>query len=91
MSIFAVGGQGRDSLAAGASGGYKARMPDVAYQSRIRIERVKGPIRRAFLPAEQQPVIFGVHGAVAKHYKVAPDAYEPHATTLDYVIAAAAG
>src|SRR5258708_18450163 len=66
-------------------------MTDVAYQSRIRIERVKGPIRRAFLPAEQQPVIFGVHGAVAKHYKVAPDAYEPHATTLDYVIAAAAG
>src|SRR5262252_2288476 len=66
-------------------------MSDVAYEARIRIERVKGPIRRAFLPAETQPVIFGVHGAVAKHYKVAPDAYEPHATTLDYVIAAADG
>ncbi len=86
-----VGGQSSDSLAAPGIGGYNPSMTDVAYQSRIRIERVKGPIRRAFLPAEQQPVIFGVHGAVAKHYKVAPDAYEPHATTLDYVIAAAAG
>lgn len=78
-------------LAAAGTVGYKPSMTDVAYQSRIRIERVKGPIRRAFLPAEQQPIIFGVHGAVAKHYKVPPDAYEPHATTLDYVIAAAAG
>ena len=26
---------------------------------------MKGPIRRAFLPAESEPVIFGVHGAVA--------------------------
>ena len=56
-----------------------------------RIERVKGPIRRAYLPAETQPVIFGVHGAVAEHYKVPPAVLEPHATTLDYIIAAAAG
>ncbi len=91
MPRFWVGGHSSDSLATAGTGGYKPGMTDVAYQSRIRIERVKGPIRRAFLPAEQQPVIFGVHGAVAKHYKVAPDAYEPHATTLDYVIAAAAG
>ncbi len=66
-------------------------MSEVVYQSRIRIERVNGPVRRAFLPAEREPVIFGVHGAVAQHYKVAPDAFEPRATTLDYVIAAAAG
>ena len=91
MPRFWVGGHSSDSLATAGTGGYKPGMTDVAYQSLIRIERVKGPIRRAFLPAEQQPVIFGVHGAVAKHYKVAPDAYEPHATTLDYVIAAAAG
>ncbi len=66
-------------------------MPEIAYRSQIRIERVKGPIRRAYLPAETQPIIFGVHGAVAEHYKVAPDAFEPHATTLDYVVAATAG
>jgi Cu2+-exporting ATPase len=27
-------------------------------------------VRRAYFPAEQEPVIFGVHGAVAEHYKV---------------------
>jgi hypothetical protein len=57
----------------------------------VRIERVKGPIRRAFLPAETVPVIFGVHGAVAEHYKLPPGAFEEHATTLDYIVAAAAG
>jgi hypothetical protein len=66
-------------------------MPEVVYRSEVRIERVKGPVRRAYLPAETAPVIFGVHGAVAEHYKVPPAALEPHATTLDYIIASAAG
>ena len=29
-------------------------MGDVAYRSKVRIERVKGPLRRAFLPAEEE-------------------------------------
>ncbi|MBK5294914.1 MAG: hypothetical protein JJE04_24950 [Acidobacteriia bacterium] len=66
-------------------------MSDVVYQSRVRIERVKGPLRRAFLPSETEPVLFGVHGAIAEHYKVPPDLADPHATTLDYIVAAAAG
>ena len=66
-------------------------MDNVAYVSSVRIERVKGPLRRAWLPAEQFPVLFGVHGAVAQHYKVPTDVLEPHATTLDYIVAAAAG
>ena len=66
-------------------------MPEVAYLSQVRIERVKGPLRRAYLPAEKEPVLFGVHRAVAAHYGVTPDISEPHATTLDYVVAAAAG
>jgi hypothetical protein len=66
-------------------------MSEVVYRSEVRIERVNGPVRKAYLPAEKEPVIFGVHGAVAEHYKVAPDAFEPRATTLDYVVAAAAG
>ena len=66
-------------------------MSEVVYRSHVRIERVKGPLRRAYLPAEIQPVLFGVHGAVAEHYKVRPAVLEPHATTLDYVVAAAAG
>ena len=66
-------------------------MSDVVYRSHVRIERVKGPLRRAYLPAEAEPVLFGVHGAVAEHYKVPPAVLEPHATTLDYIVAAAAG
>jgi len=66
-------------------------MSSVAYVSKVRIERVEGPLRRAYLPAESEPVLFGVHGAVAAHYGVTPDIAEPHATTLDYVVAAAAG
>ena len=66
-------------------------MPEVVYRSEVRIERVKGPVRRAYLPEESLPVIFGVHGAVAEHYKVAPGTLEPRATTLDYIVAATAG
>lgn len=66
-------------------------MSDVVYISQVKIERVKGPLRRAYLPAEKEPVLFGVHGAVAAHYGVSPEISEPHATTLDYIVAAAAG
>ena len=66
-------------------------MSEVVYRSEVRIERVKGPVRKAFLPAESEPVIFGVHGAVAAHYKVPSKVAEPRATTLDYIVAAAAG
>jgi hypothetical protein len=66
-------------------------MSKVAYVSKVRIEQVKGPLRRAFLPAEKEPVLFGVHGAIAEHYGVTPEISEPHATTLDYIVAAAGG
>ena len=67
-------------------------MSDVVYVSKSRIERKQGPIRIAYLPGEPQPVTFSVHGAIAKHYKVDPALIsEPHAATLDYVIAATAG
>ena len=66
-------------------------MADVVYRSEVRIEREKGPMRRAYLPAEPEAVIFGVHGAIAAHYKVPPEAFPAHATTLDYIVAAAAG
>ncbi|HKN36169.1 MAG TPA: hypothetical protein VJX16_23250 [Terriglobales bacterium] len=67
-------------------------MSDVVYTSKVRIERVKGPLRRAYLPGESQPVTFSVHGAIAEHYKVDPATLgESHASTLDYVIAAIAG
>ena len=67
-------------------------MPDdLAYVSRVRIKRLGGPQRLAYLPSEDDPVTFGVHSEVAEHYGVSPDQYPPHATTLDYVVAAAGG
>jgi hypothetical protein len=66
-------------------------MADPAYVSRVRIERLGGPQRLAHLPAESEPIAFGVHSAVAEHYGVDPEAFPPRATTLDYVVAAAGG
>lgn len=64
-------------------------MSDVVYRSQVRIERVRGPLRRAYLPAEEEPVLFGVHGAVAEHYGV--EGREEDPTTLDHVMAATGG
>src|SRR5262249_58983297 len=66
-------------------------MSEVTYVSQVRIERIKGPLRRAHLPEEPVPVLFGVHGAIAKHYGVTMEGREAHAATLDYVVASAAG
>ena len=63
----------------------------VVYTSKARIERVKGPLRRAYLPKAKEPVLFGVHSEIAEHYGVDPNVHEPHATTLDYVVASTAG
>jgi len=48
-------------------------------------------MREAYLPAESEPIVFGTHGEVAAHYGVKPGQYPERATTLDYVVAAAAG
>jgi hypothetical protein len=69
-------------------------MPEnpVVYRSSVHIERKKGPLRVATLPGEPNPVWFSVHGAIAVHYGIAPGQLpEPHASTLDYVIAATGG
>lgn len=66
-------------------------MSDVVYTSEVRIRRLGGPLRSATLPAEERPVLFGVHSEIAEHYGVDMATLEPHATTLDYVVAAAGG
>jgi hypothetical protein len=64
---------------------------EVAYTSKVRIERIRGPLRRAYLPAEKEPTYFSTHSEVAAHYKHDPSVHEERATTLDYVVAATAG
>ena len=64
---------------------------DVVYVSNVKLERIKGPYRKAYLPAQDAPISFGVHSEVAEHYGVSPQVSEPRPTTLDYVIAATGG
>jgi len=64
-------------------------MSDVVYTANIRIERIEGPYRHAFVPGHEGPVEFGVHTAIAEHYGVEPE--RQITTTLDYVMAATGG
>ena len=66
-------------------------MGTVKYVSRVEVEPVEGKVSRARIPGEEEPVLFGVHSEIAEHYSVSPEDEEPHASTLDYVVAAAGG
>ena len=67
-------------------------MSDSAYISNVRTERIKGPLRKTYLPGEPQPAMFSVHGGIAKHYGIDESRLpEPHSATIDYVIAALGG
>ena len=67
-------------------------MSDVVYVSNVKIERKSGPLRVAQLPGESQPISFSVHGAIAQHYGLdTARLKEPHAATIDYVVAALGG
>lgn len=67
----------------------RSPMSDTVYTADIRIDRIAGPFRRAYLPAHDGPVEFGVHGAIKEHYGADPD--REITTTLDYVMASTGG
>jgi hypothetical protein len=87
----AATGESRAGARSSLSRELEVLMDEPVYVSRVRIERVKGPLRRAFLPVEEAPVLFGVHSEIAAHYGIDSTVHEPHAATLDYLVAAAAG
>ena len=64
---------------------------EVLYRSKVQVARIKGAYRRATIPAEDEPVYFSVHSEIAQYYKVDNEVVPARATTLDYVVAAAAG
>lgn len=66
-------------------------MTEPIYVSKVHVVRNKGPLREAKLPGRSEPVTFGVHSEIARHYKLSEEEYPPDATTLDYVVAAAGG
>jgi hypothetical protein len=64
-------------------------MAEEVYTSRVRLERVNGAIRHAYIAPFAEPVRFGVHGAIKRFYGVEPAEEVP--ATLDYMIAAVGG
>ncbi len=64
-------------------------MSEPLYTSRVRIERINGPIRHAYVAPFSEPIRFGVHGAVKQFYGVEPDEELP--ATLDHIVAAVGG
>jgi len=64
---------------------------DVAYTSQVTIRREGGPNRLASLPAQEELVKFGVHGAIAEHYGSNLALFGERPTTLDYLVAATGG
>jgi uncharacterized OsmC-like protein len=73
-------------LEAGAQSG-----AEVVYRAEVHVEAAPGMIKLVSLPAESDPVAMGVHGEIAKHFKLAEDAFTPRASTLDYIVGATAG
>jgi hypothetical protein len=64
---------------------------EVVYVSHVRVERIRGPLRRAEAPGSAEPICFGVHDEIADHYGVPRGSDAERTTTLDHVVAAAAG
>lgn len=58
--------------------------------SKVHIQKQHGSIRHARIEGLSETIVFGSHGALKAHYKVAAE--EPdHATVLDHMIAAVGG
>jgi uncharacterized OsmC-like protein len=64
-------------------------MAEVVHTSRLRLERIKGPLRHAYLEGFSEPIRFGVHGGIKAFYGVEPDEDVP--ATLDYMVGAVGG
>ncbi|TES91653.1 MAG: hypothetical protein E3J88_02165 [Anaerolineales bacterium] len=63
---------------------------EIVYTSKVRVERIKGPLRRTYVPAEEEPIYFGVHSEIAEHYGIDTEVHAPHKTTLDMLVASTA-
>lgn len=57
--------------------------------ARARVYQEQRPNRRAFVADFPEPIRYGVHGGIKDFYGMTPE--EEHASTLDHLVAAAAG
>lgn len=61
------------------------------YISEVKVERIRGSLRNAHLPAREEPIQFGIHSGIAEHYGADQESIEPTTATLDYLVASAVG
>jgi len=61
----------------------------VVHTSRLRLERIAGPLRHAYLEGFDEPIRFGVHGGIKAFYGIEPEEDVP--ATLDYIVGAVGG
>ena len=64
-------------------------MAEVVHTSRLRIERIGGPLRHAYLEGFSEPIRFGVHGGIKAFYGIEPEEDVP--ATLDHMVGAVGG
>ena len=64
-------------------------MGRLIHTSKIRIEKDKGPMRRAYIEGFEEPLRFGVHSNIKDFYGIEPEEELP--ATLDHLIAAVGG
>ena len=64
-------------------------MAEIVHTSRVRIEKDKGPHRRAYIEGFDAPVHFGVHSGIKKFYGIEPEEELP--ATLDHIVASVGG
>lgn len=64
-------------------------MTEPRYRSRVRIRKLEGPHREAFIEPFEEPLEFGVHSGIAEFYGATTAEELP--ATLDHVVAAAGG
>lgn len=64
-------------------------MSQPLYESRVRIQKLAGPHRKAWIEPFDEPLDFGVHGEIAEFYGARTAV--PIPTTLDHVVAATGG
>ena len=64
-------------------------MGKLVHTSHIRIEKDKGPRRRAYVENFEDPLLFGVHTNIKDFYGLEPEEELP--ATLDHIVAGVGG
>ncbi len=64
-------------------------MGALIHTSHVKIQKDKGPTRRAYIENFPEPVRYGLHGGIKEFYGVEPEEEMP--STIDHIVAAVGG